>query len=109
MIFFTSGAATVAPVLLTLWDKVSSKGALLGAFAGIISVVIYGIIDTPSGYDGIQQYFMYLIHPTTDAIPTSLGGMTNLWVFVSAIMGSVIVTITGSFLLPDEPEFIEEE
>ena len=33
-------AATVAPVLLTLWDKVSSKGALLGAFAGIISVVI---------------------------------------------------------------------
>jgi Na+/proline symporter len=104
-------AATVAPVLLTLWRKVSSKGALLGAFAGIISVIIYGMIDPPSGYEGFQQYFMYLIHPTNDAIPTSLGGMTNLWVFLSAILGSTIVTIIGSYALPDEIKsaVIEEE
>ncbi len=102
-------AATVAPVLLTLWNKISSKGALLGAFAGIISVVIYGLIDPASGYDGFQQYFMYLIHPTGDAVPALEGGMANLWVFVSAILGSVVVTIAGSFLLPDEPEIVEEE
>lgn len=102
-------AATVAPVLLTLWNKISSKGALLGAFAGIISVVIYGLIDPASGYDGFQQYFMYLIHPTGDAVPALEGGMTNLWVFVSAILGSTIVTIVGSYAFPDESKIIEEE
>ena len=35
-------AATVMPVLLTLWGEVSTKGALLGAVCGLLSVVAYG-------------------------------------------------------------------
>ena len=54
---------------------------------------------------------MYLIHPTNNAIPALEGGMTNLWVFLSAILGSTIVTIIGSYALPDEEKsaVIEEE
>ena len=35
-------AATVMPVLLTLWNRISSQGALLGAVSGLLSVVAYG-------------------------------------------------------------------
>ena len=44
---------------------------------------------------------MYLIHPTLDALPASEGGVTNLWPFVSAILGSIIITVAGSKALPD--------
>ena len=90
-------AATVAPVMLTLWSGVSSKGALLGCFAGLFSVVIYGLIEPPTD----SAFFMYLIHPTLDALPASEGGVTNLWPFVSAILGSIIITVAGSKALPD--------
>jgi Na+/proline symporter len=95
-------AATVAPVLLTLWDRVSSRGALLGCLAGIASVVAYGIVEPPSGYEGFSQHFRYLLHPTDGSIPASEGGLTNLWPFVSAILGSTVVTVSGSYALPDE-------
>jgi len=97
-------AATVAPVLLTLWGSVSSKGALLGCIAGLASVVLYGMIEPPTDYEGVSQYFRYLIHPTGESIPASEGGLTNLWPFVSAIIGSATVTVAGSYALPDEVE-----
>ena len=91
-------AATIAPILLTLWKGVSSKGALIGAFSGILSVGAYGMLD--------GKYFLYLLHPTIDALPASDGGLTNLWVFVAALLGSTIATVLASSMLPDDPESI---
>ena len=84
-------AATVAPVLLTLWDRVSSKGALIGAVAGPLSVVAYGAwtADVSTGVD-------YIFHPTNE------WGLANLEVFVSALVGSAAVTVVGSYAMPDE-------
>jgi len=83
-------AATVAPVLLTLWDKISSKGALLGALAGLLSVVAYGTVtaDFATGID-------YLTAPTNE------WGLANLGVFLSALIGSGAVTVASSYALPD--------
>ena len=91
-------AATVAPVLLTLWGGVSSRGALLGCISGIASVGIYGLIEPPVDSD----FYMYLLHPTGGAIPAADGGLTNLWPFVSAILGSAVVTVIASKALPDD-------
>ena len=93
-------AATVSPVLLTLWDGVTSRGALLGCLAGLVSVAIYGLIETPAD----SAFFMYLIHPTGGAIPASEGGVTNLWPFVAAILGSSMVTVVGSYALPNQQD-----
>ena len=91
-------AATVSPVLLTLWGGVSSRGAFLGCLAGFASVALYGLLDPPSGSD----FYMYIINPTGDAIPAHEGGLTNLWAFLSAIVGSTAATVLGSYALPDE-------
>ena len=53
-------AATVMPVLLTLWNRISSQGALLGAVSGLLSVVAYGALTGDLG-DGIV-YILSLIH-----------------------------------------------
>ena len=84
-------AATVAPVLLTLWDRVSSRGALIGAVAGLLSVVAYGAwtADVSTGVD-------YIFHPTNE------WGLANLDVFMSALVGSAVVTVAGSYAMPDE-------
>ena len=76
----------------------------MGCIAGLASVVLYGMIEPPTDYEGVSQYFRYLIHPTGGAIPASEGGLTNLWPFVSAIIGSATVTVAGSYALPDEVE-----
>jgi hypothetical protein len=72
-----------------------------------LSVVAYGIYEPATSYEGIQQYVMYIIYPTMDpisggAISPVDGGLTNLWVFVSALFGSGLVTIGLSFILPPE-------
>ena len=84
-------AATVMPVLLTLWDRISSQGALLGAVSGLLSVVAYGAFTGDLG-DGI----VYIFSPTNEF------GLAKLEVFLSAVIGSTIVTIVGSLLMPDE-------
>ena len=83
-------AATVAPVLLTLWDKISSKGALLGALAGLLSVVAYGAA-TADFATGIG----YLTSPTNE------WGLANLEIFLSALIGSGAVTVASSNAFPD--------
>lgn len=84
-------AATVAPVLMTLWDKVSAKGALIGAVGGLLSVVAYGALtaDVATGVG-------YIFSPTNDI------GLANLDVFLSAVIGSALITVVGSYALPDE-------
>ena len=84
-------AATVMPVLLTLWREVSTKGALLGAVCGLLSVVAYGTSTGDLG-TGIEYVFS----------PTNESGLANLNVFLSAVIGSTIVTIGGSKVLPDD-------
>jgi hypothetical protein len=84
-------AATVCPILLTLWDKISSRGALYGAFGGLLSVVLYGLL-TADFSTGVG----YLLSPTNDA------GLANLEVFLSALVGSSLVTIFVSYIIPDE-------
>ena len=83
-------AATVMPVLLTLWGEVSTKGALLGAVCGLLSVVAYGTFTGDLG-TGIEYVFS----------PTNEFGLANLNIFLSAVIGSTIVTIGGSKVLPD--------
>ncbi len=84
-------AATVMPVLLTLWGEVSARGALLGAVCGLLSVVAYGTFTGDLG-TGIG----YVLSPTNEF------GLANLGVFLSAVVGSSIVTVMGSYVLPDE-------
>ncbi|MCH2432264.1 MAG: hypothetical protein MK206_04655, partial [Candidatus Poseidoniia archaeon] len=66
-------AATVLPVFLSLSDRITANGGLVGAIFGLISVVIYGTItsdfDTGLGY---------LTNPVNDF------GLANLDVFLSA-------------------------
>jgi len=84
-------AATVAPVLLTLWPAVSSRGALMGAVFGLASVVAYGAVTS-----NLSTGLGYLTSPTNEA------GLANLGVFLSALIGSAFVTVAGSYALPDE-------
>ena len=91
-------AATVSPVLMTLWGGVSSRGALIGCGAGFASVAIYGRYEPPAD----AAFYMYIVHPTGGAVPASEGGLTNLYAFLSAIIGSTAATVVGSYALPDE-------
>ena len=84
-------AATVAPVLMTLWDKISAKGALIGAICGLLSVIAYGAITTD-----VATGIGYIFSPTNEF------GLANLDVFLSAVIGSALVTVLGSYALPDE-------
>jgi Na+/proline symporter len=84
-------AATVMPVLLTLWDRVDSKAALAGAVCGLLSVVVYGTV-TADISTGVEYIFS----------PTNEFGLANLWVFLSALIGSGGVTIVGSLMIPKE-------
>ena len=78
-------AATVLPVFLSLSDRITANGGLVGAIFGLISVVIYGTIT--SDFDtGIG----YLTNPVNDF------GLANLDVFLSALLGSALMTILVS-------------
>jgi Na+/proline symporter len=78
-------AATVLPIFLSLSDRVTANGGLVGAIFGLISVVIYGAYtsDLQTGID-------YLTNPVNDY------GLANLDVFLSALIGSALVTILVS-------------
>lgn len=78
-------AATVLPVLLTLWDRIDSRASLVGAVCGLLSVVIYGIYTAD-----LSTGIGYLTSPTNDV------GLANLEVFLSALIGSGLVTILAS-------------
>jgi len=80
--------ATVLPVLLSLWDRVVPQAALAGAVAGLLSVVAYGAA-TADVATGIG----YLTSPTNE------WGLANLGVFLSALVGSGVVTVGGSLAL----------
>ena len=80
-------AATVLPIFLSLSDRITANGGLVGAIFGLISVVIYGTIT--SDFDtGIG----YLTNPVNDF------GLANLDVFLSALLGSASMTILVSEL-----------
>ena len=78
-------AATVLPIFLSLSDRVTANGGLIGAIFGLISVVIYGTYtsDLQTGLD-------YLTNPVNEY------GLANLDVFLSALIGSALVTILVS-------------
>jgi Na+/proline symporter len=81
--------ATVLPVFLTLWDRIDSRAALAGAICGLLSVVVYGSVtaDLSTGIDYLTS-------------PTNIDGWSpNLYVFLSALIGSGVVTIAGSEIL----------
>ena len=80
-------AATVLPIFLTLSDKITSKGSLMGAISGLLSVVVYGAITADVG-TGIE----YLTNPVNEV------GLANLGVFLSALVGSGAITIIGSVI-----------
>ena len=78
-------AATVLPIFLSLSDRVTANGGLVGAIFGLISVVIYGAYtsDLETGID-------YLTNPVNEY------GLANLYVFLSALIGSAFMTIIVS-------------
>jgi Na+/proline symporter len=78
-------AATVLPIFLSLSDRVTANGGLVGAIFGLISVVIYGAYtsDLQTGID-------YLTNPVNEY------GLANLYVFLSALIGSALMTIIVS-------------
>ena len=63
----------------------TANGGLFGAIFGLISVVLYGMVtsDLQTGID-------YLTNPVNDV------GLANLDVFLSALLGSALVTILVS-------------
>tara|TARA_B100000214_G_scaffold309867_1_gene241553 strand:- start:33 stop:824 length:792 start_codon:yes stop_codon:yes gene_type:complete len=93
-------AATVLPVLLTLSEKIKSEAALAGAVCGLISVVIYGVYTAD-----LSTGIGYLTSPTNEF------GLANLEVFVSALVGSGLVTTLGSIILEnfENPKNIQNE
>lgn len=78
-------AATVLPIFLSLSNRVTANGGLIGAIFGLISVVIYGIYtsDLETGID-------YLTNPVNES------GLANLGVFLSALLGSALMTFIVS-------------
>ena len=91
-------AATVLPVLLTLWDRIDSRASLAGAVCGLLSVVIYGIYTAD-----LSTGIGYITSPTNEF------GLANLEVFISALFGSGLVTIFGSLALNSGNSSYEEE
>ncbi len=81
-------AATVLPVLLTLWDRVASKASLVGAVCGLLSVVVYGMFTAD-----LSTGIGYLASPTNEY------GLANLSVFLSALIGSGLTTVIVSEIL----------
>ena len=81
-------AATVLPVLLTLWERIDSRASLAGAIWGLLSVVVYGMYTAD-----LSTGIGYLTSPTNEY------GLANLEVFLSALIGSGIVTIASSEIL----------
>jgi len=81
-------AATVLPVLLTLWERIDSRASLAGAICGLLSVVVYGMYTAD-----LSTGLGYLTSPTNEF------GLANLEVFLSALFGSGIVTIATSEIL----------
>ena len=78
-------AATVLPIFLSLSDRVTANGGLVGAIFGLISVVIYGTYTS-----NLETGIDYLTNPVNDY------GLANLEVFLSALVGSALVTIIVS-------------
>ena len=76
------------PVLLTLWDRIDSRASLAGAVCGLLSVVVYGMYTAD-----LSTGIGYLTSPTNDV------GLANLEVFLSALIGSGLVTIIFSEIL----------
>ena len=81
-------AATVLPVLLTLWDRIDSRASLAGAVCGLLSVVVYGMYTAD-----LSTGIAYITSPTNEL------GLANLEVFLAALIGSGLVTIAGSEIL----------
>ena len=81
-------AATVLPVLLTLWERIDSRASLAGAICGLLSVVVYGMYTAD-----LSTGLGYLTSPTNEF------GLANLEVFLSALIGSGVVTIASSEIL----------
>ena len=78
-------AATVAPVLLTLWNRITSEGALAGAFSGFLGVIIYGTY-TENFMKGVE----YIYKPVNEY------GLANLNVFLSALIASCLLYTSPS-------------
>lgn len=81
-------AATVLPVLLTLWERIDSRASLAGAVCGLLSVVVYGMYTAD-----LSTGIGYITSPTNEF------GLANLEVFLTALIGSGLVTIAGSEIL----------
>ena len=78
-------AATVLPIFLSLSNRVTPNGGLFGAIFGLVAVVLYGTYtsDLQTGLD-------YLTNPVNEY------GLANLEVFLSALVGSALMTFVVS-------------
>lgn len=81
-------AATVAPVLLGLWRRVTESAALIGALGGLAAVVVLGWVRTGSLAGGLGL----LTLPATEA-----GGL-DLGAFLTAPVAALVLTSIVSLL-----------
>ena len=84
-------AATVIPILLTLWEKINPSFAFLGALSGLLSVILYGTISSD-----FSTGLRFILSPTNEF------GLANLNVFISALAGSTLVTVLGSYVMQSD-------
>lgn len=76
-------AATVPPVVLGLWSRVDGRGAIAGAVAGLLAVVVVGWVTRGTLLDG----FVLLTLP---------GGVLDFGAFVWAPVASTVVSLAAS-------------
>lgn len=78
-------AATLLPVLLGLWSRTTPRAAIVGAAAGLVSAVGYGLVVT--GF-----------HPAEALAVTTFADGLTLGPFAAALLGSALVTVVLSFV-----------
>ena len=78
-------AATLLPVLLGLWSRTTPRAAIVGAAAGLVSAVGYGLVVT--GF-----------HPAEALAVTTFAEGLTLGPFAAALLGSALVTVVLSFV-----------
>jgi SSS family solute:Na+ symporter len=77
-------AATVAPALLGLWPRATSRGALAGALAGLLGAVGYGLV-TQKSVAAALSLATFADGPTLGPFATALAASTVITVLVSLL------------------------
>ena len=97
--------AAVLPLFLTLFDELNANAAMSGVIGGIFCVFLYGFLNPLEGAAGplysifpehVATGIHYILQPTNDS------GGANLNVFITALVGSALLTYITSQMIGNE-------